>query len=395
MGARRRLSEGHPGIKKGPVDWYLLIPVLLLVSIGIIMVLSASSAVTASKNVNNVYFFFYRHLAWVAIGLAGLIVAARIDYYKLKNFAMPGFIIAVILLVAVLFSSPINGARSWIPIGGYQFQPSELVKVLMVIILARMMSQKQQKIRNFNEGFLPVLLVIGVIWGLILLERDLGTAMAIAMTAFIMLFAGGGRMNHLLGLASAGIPLAIVAVLVAPYRMRRFITFWDPWADKSDAGYQITQSLFAIGSGGLFGVGLGKSLQKYKYLPEQHTDFIFSILAEETGFLGGIFVILLFVFFAARAYRVAKNCPDSFGSLLAAGLTSIIMVEALMNIAVATSSMPVTGVTLPFISFGGSSLIFKLTGVGILLNISRYCQEPVKVVKLSRSANSIANGIEL
>lgn len=381
---KQRLSE------KGPVDWYILIPILLLASIGVIMVLSASSAVTAANNTEKVYSVFLRHIGWLGVGLAGLVAAVRFDYNKLKNLAMPGFVVAVILLIAVLFSDPINGARSWINIGKHQFQPSELVKLIVVLILARILSQKQQKLSSFNDGLLPVFMVTGIIFGLILLERDLGTAMAVAMTAFIMLFAAGANISHLMGLVSVGLAAAASAIYFAPYRMRRVITFIDPWSDKTDAGYQITQSLFAIGSGGFFGVGLGKSLQKYKHLPEQYTDFIFSILTEETGFLGGIFVILLFVFFAARAYRVAKNCPDSFGSLLACGMTTMIIVEAVMNIAVATSSMPVTGVTLPFISYGGSSLIFKLVAVGILLNISRYSKEPAKVVKISRSDREYA-----
>lgn len=378
----------------GPMDLYILIPVILLSSIGVIMVLSASSAVAAAENAENVYSVFYRQLVWLGIGYIGLIAAARTDYYKLKNLAMPGFIVAIVLLVAVLFSEPVNGARSWINFGGFKFQPSELVKLLMVLILARSMSQKQYKMSSFNEGLLPVLVVTGILFGLILLERDLGNAMAIAMTALIMLFAAGANMKHLMVMVSTAAAVAIAAVFSASYRMRRITAFLDPFGDKSDATYQISQSLFAIGSGGLFGVGLGKSLQKYKHLPEQHTDFIFSILTEETGFLGGIFVILLFVFFAARAYRAAKNCPDSFGSLLACGVTSMIMVEAMMNIAVATSSMPVTGVTLPFISYGGSSLVFKLIGVGILLNVSRFSREPAKVVRISRSENNFSKGME-
>ncbi len=393
MAVKRRLSGNRSNPPKGPVDWYMLIPVLLLVGIGIIMVLSSSSAVTAAKGTDNIYFYFYRHLIWLGVGLVGLIVATRVDYYKLRNMALPGFFVAIILLIVVLFTEPVNGARSWIDFGGFKFQPSEMVKLLLVLVLARIMSQKQQKMKLLNDGLVPVLLVIGIIWGLILLQRDMGTAMAVAITAFIMLFAGGVRLSHLFGLASLGIVIAVTAVLSASYRMRRFTAFWDPWADRSDSGHQIIQSLFAIGSGGFLGVGLGQSLQKYKYLPEQHTDFIFSILTEEAGFLGGLMVIVLFVLFAARAYRVAKNCPDTFGSLMACGLTSVILVEAMMNIAVATSSMPVTGITLPFISYGGSSLFFKLVAVGMLLNISRHCKEPAKVVKVSHAKNQF--GLEL
>lgn len=381
--------------RKGPVDWYILIPVLLLASIGVIMVLSASSAVAAASNTEKVYTVFFRHIVWLGIGLFSMAAASRVDYHKLKNLAMPGFVVAILLLIAVLFSEPVNGARSWFNLGGVKFQPSELVKLIMVVILARVLSQKQQKISSFNEGLFPVLLVTGAIFLLILFERDLGTALAVAMTAFVMIFAAGANILHLSALLSAVVAVAVAAIYVFEYRIRRITTFLDPWADKTDAGYQITQSLFAIGSGGFFGVGLGQSLQKYKHLPYQYTDFIFSILTEETGFLGGIFVILLFIFFAARAYRTAKNCPDTFGSLLACGIASMIMVEAVMNIAVATSSMPVTGVTLPFISYGGSSLVFKLAGIGILLNISRYCKEPAKVVKINRSDNSYTKGLEI
>lgn len=379
--------------QKGPIDIYILIPILLLASIGVIMVLSASSAVAAAKSTDKVYAVFFRHVVWLGIGLIGMTAASRVEYHKLKYLAGPGFSLAIFLLIAVLFSDPVNGARSWFNIGGIKFQPSEMVKLIMVIILARVLSQKQQKITSFNEGLFPVLVVTGIIFGLILLERDLGTALALAMTALVVIFAAGSKISHLLALISAVGAAAAAAIYFAEYRMDRITTFLDPWSDRAGTGYQITQSLFAIGSGGFFGVGLGQSLQKYKHLPEQYTDFIFSILTEETGFLGGIFVILLFVFFASRAYRTAKNCPDSFGSLLACGIATMIMVEAIMNIAVATSSMPVTGVTLPFISYGGSSLMFKLIGIGILLNISRYCKEPAKVVKISRTDNNYSKGL--
>ena len=362
-------------MRKKSIDWFTLIPVLLLLCIGIIMVLSASSPTVVSGENKDVYRLFKKQLGWVGIGLVIMLISSNYYYRKLKKHVVVAAVVALFSLVVVFGFEAKNGAHSWIIFGGNQFQPSELVKLCLILILAQMMSSKGKKMNSLEEGLFPALLVIGVVCGLVMMEPDLGTTMVIAITSFVMLFAGGASIKHLGALALAGIGAAVAAIAVAPYRMDRIFAFIDPFKDPRGIGYQITQSLYAIGSGGFMGVGLGRSMQKYFYIPEQHTDFIFSILSEELGFVGATFVIFLFILFAARGYRIAKNSKDNFGSLLACGLTSMILVEGIINIAVVTSSMPVTGITLPFISYGGSSLIFKMAAVGVLLNISKYMDD--------------------
>ncbi len=359
-------------MRKRTIDWYALIPVLLLLCIGIIMVLSASSPVSVSGENRDIYRYFKKQLVWVALGLGAMYLTSHYNYRKFRKLVIPTAVASVVLLLAVFGFKEINGAHSWIIIGGYQFQPSEFVKLGVILILSHIMSTKGTKMHSFQEGLIPPLLVIAVVCVLVVLEPDLGTAMVIAITSFIMLFVGGARYRHLAALAVAGISLAVVAILAADYRLDRIFAFLHPEKAPRGIGWQIIQSLYAIGSGGLMGVGLGRSMQKFKWIPEQHTDFIFSIVSEELGFIGAVFIIFLFIFFGARGYLIARNSRDDFGSLFACGITTMILVEAIINIAVVTGSMPVTGITLPFISYGGSSLVFKLAGVGILLNISRY-----------------------
>ncbi len=339
------------------------------------MVLSASSPMTLTSESKDAFFYLKKQLVWVGVGFVIMFMAANYNYRKLKKYATPAVVITIVLLVVVFGFKAKNGAHSWIIIGNNQFQPSEFVKLCLILILSKMMSVKSAKMHSLQEGLVPPLIVIAMVCGLVLLEPDLGTTMVIAITSFVMLFAGGARLLHLAAIGLAGVAAAMAAIAVEPYRLARVFAFLEPFKDPRGIGYQITQSLYAIGSGGFLGVGLGRSMQKFYYIPEQHTDFIFSILAEELGFIGATFIILLFIFFAARGYRVAKNSRDNFGSLLACGLTTMIVVETVINIAVVTSSMPVTGITLPFISYGGSSLVFKMTAVGVLLNISRYINQ--------------------
>jgi cell division protein FtsW len=367
-------------VRKGKFDWYALIPVLLLLGIGLIMVLSASSPTSVAGTSKDAYLYFRKQLIWVGVGLVSMFMMANYNYRKLKKFVLPAAALTVILLIAVFAFPERNGAHSWIVIGSSQFQPSEFVKLCIILILAQMMSGKHIKMSSLNKGLMPPLVAIAIVCGLVMAEPDLGSAIVIAMISYVMLFVGGVKIKHLLALAGAGISSVIAAVYLEPYRMARFTYFWDPAKDAQGRGYQIIQSLYAIGSGGLMGAGLGRSMQKYKYIPEQHTDFIFSILAEELGFIGAAFIIILFIFFAARGYRIAMNSRDKFGSLLACGVTTMIIIEAIINIAVVSGSMPVTGITLPFISYGGSSLLFKLTAVGILLNISKYPQVRSEVI---------------
>lgn len=355
-------------------DYIIFFTVIALLGLGIVMVYS-SSAVSAYVNYHDSYYFLKRQLIWVVLGIAALLVTMNIDYHAWRKLSKPILVLTIILLILVLvpgFGKVVNGARRWLGFGSLYLQPSELAKLSMILFSAEYLARRQEKITLFVKGLGPILLLLLAIFGLILKEPDLGTALAIGGTVFILIFASGAKIAHLLSLGVAGVAGIVAAIIVEPYRLRRLMAFSNPWADPLDTGYHIIQSLYAIGSGGLFGVGLGRSREKFLYLPEPHTDFIFAILGEELGFIGTITVILLFFLFAWRGFKVAISAPDLYGSMLAAGITTMIILQALMNIAVVTASMPVTGIPLPFISFGGSALIFTLAGVGVLLNISCY-----------------------
>ncbi|WP_227767103.1 stage V sporulation protein E [Zhaonella formicivorans] len=358
--------------KKGAPDFAIILSVMLLISIGIIMVFSAS-AVTSDQVLGDPYFYLKRQIVWAALGTVAMFTAMKVDYLRLKKIVNPIFVSCVILLVLVLLVGDARkGSSRWLGVGSLSFQPSETIKLGMVMFLSRLLSTKQEKIKSFSQGVLPVLVLLGIVCGLILAQPDLGTAVAIAGTTYFLLMAAGAKFSHLSLLAVVGMVLVALAIYLAPYRMERFTAFLNPWADPTDSGFQTIQSLLALGSGGLFGVGLGASRQKLFYLPEKHTDFIFAIIGEELGFIGGALILLLFLLFVWRGFKVAITSPDSFSSLLAAGITTMIALQAIINIGVVTGSLPVTGITLPFISYGGSSLIFTMAAVGLLLNISRY-----------------------
>lgn len=355
-------------------DFVIFFTVIALLGLGVVMVYS-SSAVSAYVNFDDSYYFLKRQIVWVILGLLAMFFTMSIDYHAWRPLAKPVMLATLVLLVLVLvpgLGKVVNGARRWLGFGSLYLQPSEIAKLSMVLFTADSLTKNQDKIKSFVRGLVPQLLTLLLIFGLILKEPDLGTALAISGTVFVLLFTAGAKISHLASLGITGVTGIIAAIIVEPYRLRRLLAFSDPWSDPLDTGYHIIQSLYAIGSGGLFGVGLGRSREKFLYLPEPHTDFIFAILGEELGFIGTVTVIVLFFLFAWRGLKVAISAPDIYGSVLAAGLTTMIVVQALMNIAVVTASMPVTGIPLPFISFGGSALIFTLAGVGILLNISRY-----------------------
>lgn len=360
------------GLRKGTPDFGIILSVLLLLSIGIIMVFSAS-AVTSGQLLDDPYYYLKRQSMWAFLGFCIMLFAMKVDLGQLKKQVNPIFIFCLVTLVLVIFAgSSAKGSTRWLGVGSLSFQPSELMKLGMVLYLSQFLSQKQQKIKSFTYGIVPVMIILAIVCGLILAQPDLGTAVVIAGTTYCMLLAAGARSSHLVFLALAGIGLIALAIYLAPYRMERFIAFLDPWADPTDDGFQTIQSLLAIGSGGLFGVGLGASRQKLYYLPERHTDFIYAIIGEELGFLGAGLIILLFFIFAWRGLRVAITSRDSFNCLLATGITTMIVLQAIINMGVTTGSLPVTGITLPFISYGGSSLIFTMAAVGLLLNISQY-----------------------
>ena len=355
-------------------DFILFFTVIGMLAIGVVMVFS-SSAVSAQVNFQDKYYFLKRQLVWVALGLTVMLLLMNVDYHIWRKGSKPFLLFTIVLLVLVLIpglGKVVNGARRWLGFGSLYIQPSELAKLAMALYCADNLARNQENIKKFVKGIVPILALLLVIFGLILKEPDLGTSLAIGGMVFIMLYAAGAKLSHLLSLGATGVVGVIAAIVAEPYRMKRLLAFSDPWSDPLDTGYHIIQSLYALGSGGLFGVGLGRSREKFLYLPEPHTDFIFAILGEEMGFLGTATVMLLFFLLAWRGFRVAMAAPDIFGSMLATALTTVITMQALMNIAVVTASMPVTGIPLPFISFGGSALIFNLAGVGILLNISRY-----------------------
>jgi len=342
------------------------------VIIGILAVFSASSIQAMQKPYNDPSYFLKRQAFAAVLGLGAMAVVSRIDYWILRRYAGMAIPVCGMLLVAVLFTEQVKGAQSWFKIGSFSFQPSELVKLAVVLLMAKFLSLKEDREAALKEGLIPALAVLGGAGLLIVLQGDLGSTMVLMASGFVVLFLAGVRYLYLGGLAISGISAATVLILQEDYRRDRFLAFMDPSIDPQGVGWQITNSLYAIGSGGLTGLGLGQSKQKFGWIPEQHNDFIFSIIAEELGFIGSVFIITLLAILIFRGYRIALKAPDTFSSLLAAGITSIIMVEALVNIGVVTGTMPVTGITLPFISYGGSSLIFKLVGMGVLLNISRY-----------------------
>jgi len=352
-------------------DFLLFASALLLVSLGLVMVYSASSVMAMAETGDPLH-YVKRQLVGVIVGTVAMLFLMQIDYRIYQRLANVGVALAYLLLVVVLIQgAEIGGSRRWINLGLVNLQPSELSKLALVNFIAAYAASRPHDMKRFWRGLVPPLMVTAVFFALIMLEPDFGTAASITGTALIMLFACGARVLHLFGVGAAAVPLLGVMVWREPYRMERILSFRDPWADPMDTGWNIIQSLLAIGTGGLFGLGLGSSRQKFFYLPEQHTDFIFAILSEELGFLGSSVTVLLFFLLAWRGFRIALRAPDLFGCFMAVGITSMIILQAVLNIGVVSGILPVTGVTLPFISFGSSSLVVSLAGVGILLNISK------------------------
>ncbi len=355
-------------------DYLLIFVTVALLAIGVVMVYS-SSAVKALLEFDDPYHYLKLQLVWAALGIGTMLAAMNFDYTRLHPWAKPILYLALVLLVLVKIpgvGKEVNGAVRWIGLGPLSLQPSEVIKLAMVIFLARILAGQPEKIKYFIRGLLPPLGLLGLVAVLIMLQPDLGTTLAIAGTTFMMLIGAGARWGHIAALASAGVGLVVAAIAAAPYRMNRILAYLNPWADPSGKGYQTIHALLALGSGGLFGLGFGQSRQKFLYLPESHTDFIFAIIGEELGILGGSVIVLLFLIFAWRGYKTAMSAPDPFACLLAVGLTSMVVIQAGLNIGVVSGLLPVTGITLPFISYGGSSLLFTMAAVGVLLNISRF-----------------------
>ncbi len=365
--------EGKKIKKTKNIDYTFLAVVIMLLAYGLIMMFSASSA-TAHYRMDDTFYFIKRQALWAVIGLAGMYVVSKIPYKVYYKLALPLLGIAGVLLLLVLTPLGVesNGAQRWLGFGSFTFQPSEIAKFAIIIFLAKSLSDNKDMLEKFWSGFVIYLGVVGIIAGLVLLEPHMSGAMIIAGIGLVMLFAAGAKLSHIFALLPVGALGVAAMIIAAPYRMKRFTAFLDPFADPLETGFQAVQSLYAIGSGGLFGLGLGQSRQKFLYLPEPQNDFIFSIICEELGFFGALLVIILFAVLIWKGIQIAINAPDAFSSLLVTGITAMIGIQVVLNIAVVTSSIPNTGVPLPFFSYGGTSLCFVLCGMGIILNVTRH-----------------------
>jgi cell division protein FtsW len=371
--AEARPALGLRGARLAAPDSVLLATVAALVAIGLIMIYSASSATAEATYHDNAY-YLKRQALWLLVALVFAFFAYRIDYRKLRKLAPVGIGLAFVALVGVLVphvGQISGGSRRWLGAGAISFEPSECAKIALVVFLAAKLSTVGERARSLVRGVVPCLFVSCALAVPILLEPDMGTASLLVFTAFGMLFCAGARLEHLAMCALSMLPVVLLAIGSSAYKRARIFAFLDPWKDPQNTGFHIVQSLLALGSGGVLGLGLGASRQKFFYLPEQYTDFIFAILGEELGLLGALGVIALFVIFAFRAVRIALAAPDRFGLLLALGCTLLIVIQAFVNIGVVTSSWPVTGVPLPFVSFGGTSLSVSLVAVALIVNVGR------------------------
>ena len=367
-------SKGEK-VKTNTVDYSLVVIILMLLCFGLVMVFSASSA-NAHYVQGDATFFFRKQLLWALAGIVAMWFVSMFSYTKLKRYANLLFVITIIMLLLVPFIGvEANGARRWLGFGSFTFQPSEFVKLTLVLFLARSITYFPERVQKLGGGYIRYLLIIGIVAGLVLLQPHMSGSIVVAFAGVAVLYAAGYKMRYFIITALGAVPLLIVLAVTSPYRLKRITSFLDPFADKLGESWQIVQSLYAIGSGGIFGLGLGQSRQKFLYIPEPQNDFIFAIVCEELGFVGAVFVIFLFALLIWKGIMIAKDAPDEFSGLVATGITSLVAVQVLMNIAVVTSMMPVTGVPLPFFSYGGSSLMILLIEMGILLNISRYVKK--------------------
>jgi cell division protein FtsW len=346
---------------------------LLLVCVSVVMVYSAS-AVIALERFQQPYLFLTKQALWSVLGLAVLGVAMRVDYRTYRNEPFIWCLLAFVLvmLIAVLFSAPVNGTRRWFGIGGLGIQPSELAKVACVFFTALILERRMHRIDDLSYSLLPIGLIVGLVVTLILLQPDFGTSISLALVVAVMVFAAGLHYRYFVGLALVALPAIYLVLVAAPYRRRRLLAFWDPWADPLGDGFQIIQSLVAVGTGGVFGRGLMGGVQKLFYLPEPHTDFIYAVIGEELGLIGATAILLCFCVIAWRGLRISARAEDTFGSFVALGLTTMIAAQAFVNISVVLGLMPTKGIPLPLVSFGGSSLLINLLGMGVLLNISQH-----------------------
>ncbi len=351
----------------------LLVVVAVLNVVGVVMVLSASSVVSLTTY-GSAWYFFERQMIWTVLGVIGFAVALRIDYRRWRSWVTPLLFVSVSLLALVLiphFGIYVAGSRRWLGAGPLEFQPTEIAKFALVIFVAHVLTRRESEVGDWRASVRPVLLVVVVLAGLVLLEPDLDSAILLGVIAGAMLVVGGVRLRHLVTAGTIGATAAVVLAAAAPYRRARLLTFLHPTANAANGGYQIVQSLIALGSGGVAGVGLGAGHAKWLFLPNAQTDFIFSVIGEELGLIGSLAVLGLFLAFAVLGIRTARRAPDRFGMLLAAGITVWVVAQAVINIGGVVGLLPVSGVPLPFISFGGSALIFTMIATGVLANVAR------------------------
>jgi cell division protein FtsW len=353
-------------------DLVILLMAVALTCFGVVMVYSASS-VMAAKKFHDGFYYLKRQGLYALIGFAAMAVAMGTDYQKWRKYAVP-LLFGCLLLLVIVFVPGIGGtakgASRWIRFPGFNFQPSELAKIALIIYMAYSLDKKQEKVKFFSTGFAPYMVLLSILLALLLKQHDLGAALTMGVVAIIMLFTAGTRPRYILGMGVLALPFICYLVLTESYRLRRIKAFLDPWKDPTDAGFQIIQSWLAFGNGGIIGQGLGEGKQKMFYLPEAHTDFIMSVVGEELGLIGVLVIAAMFFLLVQRSIRVAVQAEDDFGRFLAFGIATLLGIEAFVNIGVVTGLLPTKGLALPFISYGGSSLIITLFAVGILLNVS-------------------------
>lgn len=392
-------NSSKPQPKRGTPDFQLLILTLLLVGFGIIMVFSASSSLTVTSEAHGYDPLYHtkRQAVFALIGTFAMFVAMNINYNKYKKLCIPVFFLSLLLLILVVVTGEAtNGAVSWFKIGKLGIQPTELAKIATIVYLAALITKKGERIRQWKGGFFPVLIIVGVVAGLIMLQPDLGSTFILVSSCFLVIYAGGASLKHIMAcvsLVALGLAITIgvgslVDVIKGPdteqassdsnYRAGRIEAYMDPFADSSGTGYNLVQSLIAIGQGGMTGAGYGQSVQKLHYLPNPYNDFIFSVIGEEFGFIGTSIFLLVYLYFIWRGIIVSLRCPDPFGTLTGVGIMGLIAIQAFINIGGVTNTIPITGVTLPFISYGGSSLVVMMLAMGIVLSISRESNRPVK-----------------
>ena len=374
--AELRIKETKDKTKRAGMDISFLALVVILLAIGVTMVLSASFArayfdpggVTKGKAT----YYFIRQFIFAALGVAAMIICSRLPVGFYKRFSMPVLIAAVILLMLVpIIGTNANGAKRWIGFGAFTIQPSEIAKIGIILAFASMICARRGRMKSFRYGILPFAAILAAIVGLLVLEPHFSASIIIVAIGGVMLFLGGARLVWFIAAAVAAGGGIAVLLTMFPYASTRITTWRDPFASTSDEGYQIVQSLYSIGSGGLTGLGLGQSRQKYLYLPEEHNDFIFSVVCEELGFIGALLILTLFVFFIIRGYWIALHSTDRYGFLVAAGITTLLAIQVILNVAVVTNLVPCTGISLPFFSYGGTALLMQMAEMGIVLSISR------------------------